>query len=148
MTLLAVKPELPQPDIGSVLDALAKHRPVELSCETSPTNPTTIEVQSRRDLEDRLVERFPFRPEMRPVEDRKRIAVGIRLAVGPPVSGDGDSLCAAITDFVSNAIEYIGQWEHQLRFDPEHQQYWGWVYRLLLAGDDDHIRATLLNQSI
>jgi hypothetical protein len=148
MTLLAVKPELPQPDIGSVLDALAKHRPVELSCATSPTNPSTIEVQSRRDLEDRLAERFPFQPQMGPIEDRKRIAVGINLAVGPPISGDGDSLCAAIADFVSNALDYIEQWEHHLRFDAEHQQYWGWVYRLLLAGDDSHIRATLLNQSI
>lgn len=29
MTLPAVKPEIPQPDIGAVLDVLAHHRPIE-----------------------------------------------------------------------------------------------------------------------
>jgi hypothetical protein len=146
MTLLAVKPGLPQPDIGSILDALAKHQPVELDCSASPTRATTIEVQSRQDLEVRLAELFPFRATMAPVEDPSRIAVGITMVEGPPISGDGDSLCAAMEDLLQNALAYIERWEHELRFNPVHKRYWGWVYRLLLAGDDHHIRATLLNQ--
>ena len=148
MTPLAVKPGLPHPDIGSVLDALAKHRSVELDCAASPAGATTIEVQSRRDLEERLAELFPFRPNMAPVDDHSRVAVGISLVEGPPISGDGDSLCAAIDDILQKALAYIERWERELRFNPVHQRYWGWVYRLLLAGDDDHIRATLLNQPI
>jgi hypothetical protein len=85
---------------------------------------------------------------MAPVNDPNRIAVCIVLIDGPPISGDGSSLAAAIQDLLHNALEYIGQWENQLRFDRVHQRYWGWVYRLLLAGDDDHILATLLNQPV
>ena len=148
MTLLAVKPELPQPDIGSVLDALAKHQPVELDCSASPTRATTIEVRSRHDLEERLAELFPFRAGMAPVNDRSRVAVGISLVEGPPISGDGDSLCAAMENLLENALAYIERWEHELRFDPVHQRYWGWVYRLLLAGDNRHISATLLDRPV
>ena len=148
MTLLAVRPDLPQPDIGSVLEALAEHQPVELDCGTSPTVTNTTEVHTRHDLEELLAERFPFRPHMAPVDDRKRVAVGIVLIDGPPISGDGDNLAAAIQDLLANALIYIEEWEHRLRFDACHQRYWGWVYRLLLAGDDDHIKATLLGQAV
>lgn len=148
MTLLAVKPDLPKPGIGSLLDALAHHRPVELDCSASPNGQDTIEVHTRQDLQDSLAERFPFRPHMTPVDDSKRVAVGIALVEGPPISGNGDSLAAAMQDFLHNALAYIEQWERELRYDRVHQRYWGWVYRLLLAGDDDHILATLLDQPI
>jgi hypothetical protein len=147
MTLLAVRPDLPQPDIGSVLDALAKHQTVELDCAGSPTHPAIVEVESRHDLEELLVEFFPFRPKMAPVDDSRRVAVGIWVTEGPPLAGDGDSLCAAIDALVANALAYVERWEHELRLDPTHQRYWGWVYRLLLAGDDNHIRAALLDRA-
>jgi hypothetical protein len=146
MTLLAVKPELPKPDIGSLLDALAHHRPVEIDCSGSSNGHGTVEVRTRQDLQDRLAERFPFRTHMTPVDDCKRVAVGIALVDGPPISGDGDSLAAAIQDFLHNTLDYLEKWERELRYDSVHQRYWGWVYRLLLAGDDDHILATLLDQ--
>jgi hypothetical protein len=148
MTLLAVKPEIPQPDIGEILDVLAHHRPVEFHCEESPVQPGVFEVDTRPELEQRLEELFPFRPYMAPVADKRRIAVGITLAGGPPIKGEGDSMAAALNDFLQNAVDYIEEWERTLRFGTEHQKYWGWVYRLLLAGDDDHILATLLNEPI
>ena len=54
----------------------------------------------------------------------------------------------AIDALLADAIDYIGRWEHELSFRRPHQRYWGWVYRLLLAGDDDHIVATLLDQQV
>lgn len=146
MTLLAVRPGLPQPSIGSVLDALAHHRTVALDCPVSPTKADTIEVRSRHDLEERLVEFFPFRPHMTAIDDPNRIGIRIVLVAGPPIAGTGENLAAAIEDLLENALGYIERWEHHLRFNATHQRYWGWVYRLLLAGDDDHIRATLLDQ--
>lgn len=146
MTLLAVKPELPQPDIGSLLEALADHEPVQLDCTASPTRISTIEVRSRRDLEERLSELFPFRPHMAPVGDDKRVGVRIVLVDGPPISGDGDNMAAALADLLDNALQYIERWEHELRFDQAHQRYWGWVYRLMICGDNDHIQATLLGE--
>lgn len=148
MTLLAVKPEIPQPDIGQVLDVLAHHRPVEFHCEASPTRPDVFEVDTRNELEERLEELFPFRVYMAPVEHKKRVAVGIATACGPPISGESDSMAAALEDFLRNAVAYIAEWEQSSRFGAEHQKYWGWVYRLLLAGDDDHIMATLLGEPI
>lgn len=144
--MLAVKPQIPQPAIGSVLDVLAHHRLIEFDCGASPINTDTIEVQSRSDLEERLVELFPFRPHMVPVDDPKRVAVRIVLVGGLPISGEGDSLAVAIQSLLHGALDYIEKWEHHLRFGAEHQRYWGWVYRLLLAGDEGHILATLLNQ--
>ena len=79
MTLLAVKPDLPQPDIGSLLEALADHEPVVLDCTTSPTRISTIEVRSRHDLEERLAELFPFRPHMTPLRDTERVGVEIEI---------------------------------------------------------------------
>jgi hypothetical protein len=146
MTLLAVRPELPKPDIGSLLDALAHHRPVELDWSSTANGFATVEVRNRRELQERLAERFPFRSHMTPVDDPERIAVRIVLVAGPPISGDGDSLTAAMQDLLHNALGYVGTWERELRFDQVHQRYWGWVYRLLLAGDDNHILATLLDQ--
>jgi hypothetical protein len=146
MTLLAVKPN--QRDIGAVLDVLAHHRPVEFDCAASPVKTETIEVSTRLELEERLEELFPFRAYMAPVDDKKRIAVGITLAGGPPIAGDGDSMAGALRDFLDNALAYIEEWERSLRFGAEHQRYWGWVYRLLLAGDDDRMLATLLNEPI
>ena len=147
MTLLAVRPGLPQPDIGAVLDALAHHRRVEFDCSVSPAATDTIEVRSRHDLEERLIELFPFRAHMEPVSDEMRIGTTIILHSGLPIFGEGENLAAAIDDLVVKALDYIERWEHHLRFSATHQRYWGWVYRLLLAGDNDHIRATLLNQS-
>ncbi|MDJ0923446.1 MAG: hypothetical protein QNJ77_02700 [Acidimicrobiia bacterium] len=147
MTLLAVRPDLPQPDIGSVLEALAEHQSVELDCGTSPTLSTSTAVSSRQDLEDLLAERFPFRAHMAPVDDRKRVAVEIVLVDGPPISGDGDNLAEAIQSLLENALTYIEEWENRLRFDAAHRRYWGWVYRLLLAGDNDHIKSTLLGHA-
>ena len=148
MTLLAVKSEIPQPDIGHVLDVLAHHQPVEFHCDASPTRPDVFEVDTRQELEMRLEELFPFHVYMAPVEDKKRVAVGITPACGPPISGEGDSMAAALEDVLRNAVDYIAEWEQSLRFGADHQKYWGWVYRLLLAGDDDHILATLLGQPI
>ncbi len=148
MVLLAVKPEIPQPDIGHVLDALAHHRPVELDCAASPIKTDIVEVESRLDLEERLEERFPFRPHMAPIDDKRRVAVSITLVEGPPIGGDGDSMAAALQDFLDSAMNYIEKWERCLRFGSEHQHYWGWVYRLLLAGDEKHILATLLNEPV
>ena len=148
MTLLAVKPEIPQPDIGSILDVLAHHRPIEFDCQSSPVLTEPFEVASRPALEERLVERYPFRPTMEPIDDKTRIAIRIRLMVGPPISGEGDSMSRALDDFLANALSYIEEWEGSLRYGAEHQKYWGWVYRLLLCGDDAHILATLLNEPI
>lgn len=146
MTLLAVRPGLPQPDIGTLLDALAHHRPVELDCAVSASKRTTIEVRSRSDLEQRLTEMFPFRAHMYPIDEPGTVGTRIVLVGGPPITGSGQCLAAAIASLLDNALEYIDRWEHHLRFDANHQRYWGWVYRLLLAGDNDHIRATLLDQ--
>lgn len=146
MTLLAVKPDLPQPDIGSLLEALADHDPVQLDCTTSPTRISTIEVRSRHDLEERLAELFPFRPHMTPVTDEDRVGVEIVLVDGPPLRGDGDNMAQAIANLLANALHYIEQWETELRFDQAHQRYWGWVYRLMICGDNDHIKATLLGE--
>ncbi len=148
MTLLAVKPEIPQPDIGSILDVLAHHRPIEFDCTASPVKTDPIEVDTRRELEKSLEERFPFHARTYPVDDKKRIAVGVTLVGGPPISGEGDSMRNALQDFLQNAIDYIEEWERSLRYGSEHQKSWGWVYRLLLCGDDDHILATLLNEPI
>jgi hypothetical protein len=148
MTLLAVKPQVPQPDIGAVLDVLAHRRPVEFHCEASPVDTEPFEVQSRAGLEERLETLFPFRAHMAPVDDQRRAALAISLAVGPPIRGEGDSMTAALRSFLDEALDYISQWESSLRFGAEHQQYWGWVYRLLLAGDEDHILAMLLDQPI
>ena len=148
MTLLAVKPEIPQPDIGHVLDALAHHQPVEFHCEASPTRPDIFEVETRHELEVHLEELFPFSVFMAPVDDPKRVAVGIAVACGPPINGEGDSMAAALEDFLRHAVDYIAEWEQSLRFGAEHQEYWGWVYRLLLAGDDDRILATLLGEPV
>ncbi len=145
MTLLAVKPEIPQPDIGSVLDVLAHHRPIEFDCSSSPVRTDPFAVDTRRDLEDQLEELYPFRPYMEPVADRDRVAISISLECGPPISGEGDSMRHALDDLLANALDYIEEWERSLRYGAEHQRYWGWVYRLLLCGDDDHILATLLN---
>ena len=146
--MLAVKPQVPQPDIGSVLDVLAHHRPIEFDCASSPVKTDTIEVQCRADLEGRLVELFPFRPRMVPVDDRNRVAVQIVLVGGPPISGIGGSVAEATRDLLHSALDYVEKWEHHLRFGAEHQRHWGWVYRLLLAGDDAHILAVLLDQPI
>ena len=147
MTLLAVKPETPQPDIGHVLDVLAHHQPIEFHCVESPVRPEVFEVDTRQDLEERLEELYPFRAYMAPVDDKKRIAVGVTLAGGPPISGDGDSMAAALKNFLQNALDYVEEWERSLRFGEE-QEYWGWVYRILLAGDEDHILAMLLDEPI
>ena len=148
MTTLAVKPGLPQPDIGSLLEALANHHPVELDCTASPTRIATIEVRSRHDLEVRLAELYPFRPHMSPLEGADSVGVSIVLIDGPPIRGEGENLAAAIADLLENALDYIARWERELRFDIAHQRYWGWVYRLMICGDDDHIRATLLAQDV
>lgn len=148
MTLLAVKPEIPQPDIGAVLDVLAHHRPIEFDCASSPVQSDSFEVASRAALEKQLVERYPFRPTMEPIDDKERIAVRIRLVEGPPISGEGDSMSHALDDLLANAVAYIAEWERSLRYGAEHQPYWGWVYRLLLCGDEAHILATLLNEPI
>jgi hypothetical protein len=148
MTILAVKPGLPQPDIGSLLEALANHQPVELDCTASPTRIAAIEVRSRHDLEVKLAELYPFHPHMAPLEDTDRVGVGIVLIDGPPIGGKGESLAAAIANLLENALDYISRWEHELRFDSAHQRYWGWVYRLMICGDNDHIRATLLGQEL
>ena len=145
--MLAVKLDLRDSDIGSVLDVLAHHRPIEIDCGASPVKTDPIEVQSRRDLEERLEELFPFRPHMVPL-DQKRVGVRILVVGGPPISGEGDSMSAAIQSLLRSAHDYVDKWEHHLRYGAEHQNYWGWVYRLLLAGDDEHIVATLLNEPI
>ena len=147
--MLAVKLDLRESDVGSVLDVLAHGRPVALACDSSPvSHDAQIEVQSRWELEERLEELFPFRPHMIPVDDRKRVAVRIVLVGGPPISGEGDSLTSAIRDLLQSALDYVDKWERSLRFGADHQRYWGWVYRLLLAGDNDHIVATLLNEPL
>jgi hypothetical protein len=148
MTLLAVKPEAPQPDIGSVLDVLAHHHPVEFDCSASPISTDPFEVDTRTALEERLEELFPFRPYMAPVDDKNRVAIGIALGCGPPIHGEGDSMRNALDDLLENAIAYIEEWERSLRYGAQHQKYWGWVYRLMLCGDDEHILATLLNQPV
>lgn len=148
MTLLAVKPQAPQPDIGSVLDVLAHRQTVEFHCTASPVATEPFEVDTRAELEERLEHLFPFRTHMAPVDDKKRVAVGVALVDGPPISGVGDSLRAALDDLLVNAISYVADWEKSLRYGAEHQRYWGWVYRLLLAGDEEHIMATLLDQPI
>jgi hypothetical protein len=148
MTLLAVKPQLPQPDIGAVLDVLAHHQPVEFHCDASPVRTDRFEVDTRAELESHLEELFPFRAHMEPVGDKKHVQVQVSLTVGPPLSGVGDSLERALDDLLHNTLAYIAAWERSLRFGAEHQRYWGWVYRLLLSGDDEHILATLLNQPI
>ncbi len=145
MTLLAVKPEIPQPDIGSVLDVLAHHRPIEFDCSSSPVDTEPFRVDSRSELEHRLETMFPFQPTMAPIEDPSRVAIAIELVCGPPIRGEGDSMRHALDDLLANAIDYIDDWERSLRFGAEHQRHWGWVYRLLLCGDDEHILATLLN---
>jgi len=145
MTLLAVRPDIAQPDIGSILDVLAHRHPVEFDCSASPVDPARFEVYTRRELENRLEDLFPFRPKMAPVDDKKRIAIRVSLECGPPISGEGDSMRHALDDLLSSAIAYIGEWEKSLRYGAEHQKYWGWVYRLMLCGDDDHILATLLD---
>ncbi|MEA2000301.1 MAG: hypothetical protein U9N84_00210, partial [Actinomycetota bacterium] len=99
------------------------------------------------ELEERLIEFFPFRPSMIPVGDRARVAVSIVLVGGPPISGEGQNVDEAIHRLLHSALDYIEDWEHHLRFSAGHQRYWGWVYRLLLAGDEEHILATLLDQS-
>lgn len=147
MTLLAVKPGLPQPDIGSLLEALAHHQPVEFDCAASPKEIATIEVRSRHDLEEKLAELYPFRPHMSPLEDAARVGVSIMLVDGPPIRGEGESLAEAIKDLLENALNYIARWERELRFDTAHQRYWGWVYRLMICGDNNHIRDTLLAQN-
>lgn len=148
MTLLAVRPDLPKPDIGSLLDALAHHRPVELDCAASSVRRGTVEVTSRHDLQERLAERFPFRSHMAPIDDHDRVGVKIVLVEGPPLSGEGGNLACAMQDLLHNALTYIERWEKGLRSDNVHQRYWGWVYRLLLAGDNDHILATLVDHPI
>ncbi len=148
MTLLAVKPEIPQPEIGHVLDALAQHRPIEFHCDGSPVRPEVFEVDSREDLEERLEELFPFKAYMVPVDDKRRVATGITLAGGPPIRGEGDSMAGALRDFLQHALDYCEDWERSLRFGAEHQKYWGWVYRILLAGDEEHIVAALLNEPV
>ena len=146
MTLLAVKPHIPQPDIGAVLDVLAHHRPIEFYCDASPVSTEPFEVDTRTELESRLEELFPFRATMAPVGDRTHVEVEVSLLVGPPISGVGDSLAHALDDLLSSSLAYVEEWERTLRFGAEHQRLWGWVYRLLLAGDDEHILATLLNR--
>ena len=148
MTLLAVKPEIPQPDIGSVLDVLAHRRPIEFDCSESPVQTEPFAVDNRPALEERLEDLFPFNSRLYPVEDQDRIAVGVCLVTGPPITGEGDSMRHCLEDFLQNALDYISEWERSLRYGAEHQKYWGWVYRLLLCGDDEHILATLLNESI
>ncbi len=148
MTLLAVKPEIPQPDIGSVLDVLAHHRPIEFDCSSSPIATQSFSVDTRRELEEQLEELYPFRPYLAPVEDKGRVAVGVALGCGPPIHGEGDSMRHALDSLLQNAIDYIAEWERSLRFGAEHQKYWGWVYRLLLCGDEEHILATLLNETL
>jgi hypothetical protein len=83
---------------------------------------------------------------MAPVDDPTRIAVSITLMGGPPISGEGENVDEAIRSLLHSAVGYIEEWEHHLRFSVGHQRYWGWVYRLLLAGDEEHILATLLDQ--
>ncbi len=148
MTLLMVKPEIPQPDIGHVLDVLAHHRPIEFHCEASPVRPAVFQVDTRYELEEHLEELFPFRANMAPVDHKRRVAVGITLVGGPPISGEGESLAIALRRFLHSALDYMEEWERSLRFGAEHQKYWGWVYRLLLAGDEGHILATLLDEPI
>jgi hypothetical protein len=146
MTLLAVKPEIPQPDIGSVLDVLAHHRPIEFDCSSSPVSTDPFQVETRRDLEERLEYLFPFETRLYPVDDAQRIAVGLTLVGGPPISGEGDSMRHALDNLLINAVAYVEKWEKSLRYGAEHQKYWGWVYRLLLCGDDQHILAALLGE--
>lgn len=148
MTLLAVKPTIPQPDIGAVLDVLTYHLPVEIDCGSSPTSPDVVEVTSRFALQDELTLRFPFRSQMESIAEKRHVGVTIWLVDGPPIRGRGENLAAAMDDFLENALTYIAEWERRLRFEPPHQRYWGWVYRLLLAGDDEHILATLLDRPI
>jgi len=148
MTLLAVKPQIPQPDIGSLLDVLAHHRRIEFDCSASPVSTEPFEVHTRHELEEQLEHLYPFRAHLYPVDDRNRVAVGVTLVGGPPISGEGDSMRHALDNFLANALAYIEQWERSLRYGVEHQKYWGWVYRLLLCGDEDHILATLLNEPI
>lgn len=148
MTLLAVKPEVSLPDIGSVLDVLAHHQPVEFDCTASPVSPDTFEVDTRTDLEERLEHLFPFRANLAPVNSVWKAGVGVSLVDGPPIKGAGDSMRAALDDFLASALTYVEEWEASLRFGAEHQKYWGWVYRLMLAGDEDHILATLLGQAV
>ncbi|MCP3976830.1 MAG: hypothetical protein GY720_20280, partial [bacterium] len=83
-----------------------------------------------------------------PVDDPDRIAVGITLVGGPPITGEGDSMRHALDNLLVNALAYIEEWERSLRYGAEHQKYWGWVYRLLLCGDDAHIMASLLDESV
>lgn len=146
--MLAVKLDLRHNDIGSVLDALARHRLIEIDCGASPVKTDPIEVTSRQELEERLGELFPFQPHTVPLDGNKSVAVCIVLVGGPPISGEGDGMATAIQSLLRSAHDYVDKWEHHLRYGVEHQKYWGWVYRLLLAGDDDHIAATLLNQPI
>ncbi|MGA9594868.1 MAG: hypothetical protein WBV06_01815 [Acidimicrobiia bacterium] len=148
MTLLAVKPHIPQPDIGAVLDVLAHHRPIEFHCDASPVSTEPFEVDTRTELESRLEELFPFRATMAPAGDKTHVQVEVSLVFGPPISGVGDSLAHALDDLLSSSLAYVEEWERTLRFGAEHQRLWGWVYRLLLAGDDEHILATLLNDPI
>ena len=144
MTILAVRPGLPQPDIGSLLEALAHHQPVELDCTASTTKVATIEVRSRHDLEEKLAELYPFRPHMSPLEDADRVGVSIMLVHGPPICGRGESVAEEIRDLRENELDYITRWERELRLDIAHQRYWGWVYLLMIFGDDDHIQDRLL----
>jgi hypothetical protein len=148
MTLLAVKPHVPQPDIGAVLDVLAHRQPVEFHCDASPVSTEPFEVDTRIELESRLEELFPFRATMAPVGDRSHVDVQVSLVVGLPIYGVGDSLAHALDDLLANAVSYIAEWERSLRFGAEHQRLWGWVYRLMLAGDEEHILATLLDQPV
>ncbi|MCP3995402.1 MAG: hypothetical protein GY722_10095 [bacterium] len=148
MTLLAVKPEIPQPDIGSILDVLAHHRPIEFDCSSSPVSTDSFQVDTRHDLEERLEHLFPFRTRLYPVDDPDRIAVGITLVGGPPITGEGDSMRHALDNLLANALVYIEEWERSLRYGAEHQKYWGWVYRLLLCGDGAHIMASILDESV
>lgn len=148
MALVVVKPQVPQPDIGSVLDVLAHRQPIEFDCAASPVSTDPFEVDTRAELEERLESLFPFRAHMAPVADKNRVAVGVALVEGPPIAGDGDSMRAALDNFLANALAYVEEWERSLRYGTEHQKYWGWVYRLLLAGDEDHILATLLGHPV
>lgn len=148
MTLLAVKPTIPQLDIGAVLDVLAYHLPVEIDCGASPTSPDVIEVSSRLALQEELAVRFPFRPRMESISEKRRVGVSIWLVDGPPIHGEGENLAVAMEAFLASALVYISQWVSRLRFAPDHQPYWGWVYRLLLAGNDEHILAALLDRPI
>lgn len=82
---------------------------------------------------------FPFAVQVRVGKDS--VAMWVEKL---PVHAQADDFESATRALATELVEYAQEWESELRFAPNHKDFWGFVRRIELAGSEEAVSEMLV----